>query len=142
VNAEAKASRYANEVIDAQVWQAMKVLGDIAHGLRERGYDATLHGEGHDGYLTCEIRVRVPGIGIPVEAFAPAALDQYPRLDGDAAGDRDAEMRQSLPVKHVNSACANGTHDRCPATAYIGRTDEDQPLNVPCDCECHTERQS
>lgn len=40
----------------------------------------------------------------------------------------------------LNSACANGNHDRCPGEAYIGHggmPDAPTPDYALCECECH-----
>ena len=45
----------------------LDTLRPMVHDLRTRGFDATLWVEQHDDHVTCEIRVRVPPLGVPIE---------------------------------------------------------------------------
>ena len=59
-----------NEVLKAQVEQALTVLRPLALDMRSRGFDANLWVEVREGDYTVEIRVNVPAKGIPIETAA------------------------------------------------------------------------
>jgi hypothetical protein len=53
---------------EQEVKATLRVLAPINLSLRERGYDATLWVERRGDHYTVEVRVRVPPLGVPVEA--------------------------------------------------------------------------
>jgi hypothetical protein len=57
-----------NERDEEEVKATLAVLQPIAHDLRRRGYDATLHVERREGHYTVAVDVRVPPTGTPIEA--------------------------------------------------------------------------
>lgn len=59
-----------NEAIQAQIDASLDALRPIVHDLRTRGYDATAWVECRDDHYTVEIRLRVPALGMPIEATA------------------------------------------------------------------------
>ena len=59
---------YSNEEEYARINQAFDDLAPLAEGLRERGYEVTFHGETHNGFVTCEIHIHLPRLGIPIES--------------------------------------------------------------------------
>lgn len=58
-----------NESTEIQVKHTMDVLAPIGLDLRKRGYDANLWVETRgEKQFTVELRVNVPGLGVPIEA--------------------------------------------------------------------------
>ena len=59
-----------NEAIQAQIRGALDALQPVVHDLRTRGYDATAWVECRGDHYTVEVRIRVPALGVPIEATA------------------------------------------------------------------------
>jgi hypothetical protein len=59
-----------NERTQAEIHTTQIALGALVVDLRQRGYDARLWVEDRGDHFTVEIRVRVPPLGVPIEAVA------------------------------------------------------------------------